>query len=151
MSLEAVEVVKSLRPDVVLMDISMPIMNGIDATNWLKKKTLMRRCWCRLCITTVNTSWRWCSRAQSAICWKRFPLKNGAGDQNGQSRFDLFLWKVTQNLYTNRLLRPQSVKNPLSRREEAVLKLRQKGSSKRDREGVKYQLNEFGRNTQTKH
>ncbi|MEZ9856195.1 response regulator transcription factor, partial [Vibrio breoganii] len=36
--LEAVEVVKSLRPDVVLMDISMPIMNGIDATHLIKEE-----------------------------------------------------------------------------------------------------------------
>jgi len=26
----------NLQPDVVLMDIQMPVMNGIDATNWLK-------------------------------------------------------------------------------------------------------------------
>ncbi len=36
--LEAVEIVKTLRPDVVLMDISMPIMNGIDATNQIKEE-----------------------------------------------------------------------------------------------------------------
>ena len=36
--LEAVEMVKTLRPDVVLMDISMPIMNGIDATHLIKEE-----------------------------------------------------------------------------------------------------------------
>lgn len=36
--LEAVETVKTLRPDVVLMDISMPIMNGIDATHLIKEE-----------------------------------------------------------------------------------------------------------------
>ena len=30
--LEAIEKVKALTPDVVLMDVSMPLMNGIDAT-----------------------------------------------------------------------------------------------------------------------
>ncbi|GAL22298.1 DNA-binding response regulator LuxR family [Vibrio maritimus] len=34
--LEAVEVVKQTVPDVVLMDVSMPIMNGIEATELLK-------------------------------------------------------------------------------------------------------------------
>ena len=35
---EAVEVIKSLNPDVVLMDVSMPVMNGIDATKVVKQE-----------------------------------------------------------------------------------------------------------------
>jgi PleD family two-component response regulator len=34
--LEAIEAVRLLRPDVVVMDINMPQMNGIDATSALK-------------------------------------------------------------------------------------------------------------------
>ncbi|MEK6212759.1 MAG: response regulator transcription factor, partial [Vibrio fluvialis] len=36
--LEALEVVKQHRPDVILMDVSMPIMNGIDATRLIKEE-----------------------------------------------------------------------------------------------------------------
>jgi len=34
---EAIEKVQELRPDVIVMDVSMPVMNGIDAARALKK------------------------------------------------------------------------------------------------------------------
>ena len=33
---EAVRVISSLRPDVVVMDLEMPAMGGIEATKWVK-------------------------------------------------------------------------------------------------------------------
>ncbi|MBD8876775.1 response regulator transcription factor [Labrenzia polysiphoniae] len=35
---EAVEQVDSLRPDIILMDVSMPVMNGLDAANEIRKR-----------------------------------------------------------------------------------------------------------------
>ncbi len=43
-----------------------------------------------------------------------------------------FCEKVTQNLFTQPITPTQSVKNPLSRREEAVLKLVAKGESSKE-------------------
>jgi DNA-binding NarL/FixJ family response regulator len=34
---EAIEMAQALHPDLIVMDLSMPVMNGIDATRALKK------------------------------------------------------------------------------------------------------------------
>ena len=43
---QAVELAESLEPDVVLMDISMPVLDGFAATKQLRKKRPDCRCSC---------------------------------------------------------------------------------------------------------
>ena len=38
---EAVELVEQLRPDVVLMDLSMPVMEGVEATSIISEATFL--------------------------------------------------------------------------------------------------------------
>jgi CheY-like chemotaxis protein len=35
---QAVDLVKELRPDIIVMDVSMPVMNGVDATRVIKRE-----------------------------------------------------------------------------------------------------------------
>lgn len=58
---EAVSQVQKLRPDFVLMDVSMPILNGFDATEIIKKE------WpgTKILITTANDSAAYRMRAKA--------------------------------------------------------------------------------------
>ena len=48
--LEAIEAVRMLRPDVVVMDINMPQMNGIESTTRIKEEFQIRPSSDCLCI-----------------------------------------------------------------------------------------------------
>ncbi|CDT97804.1 transcriptional regulator, LuxR family [Vibrio coralliirubri] len=131
--LEAVEVVKSLRPDVVLMDISMPIMNGIDATHLIKEEDPEAKV---LMLTMHNNREYIMKVMQSGAVG--YMLKEISAEKMVQAIKTVnqgstyFCEKVTQNLFTQPITPAPSVKNPLSRREEAVLKLVAKGESSKE-------------------
>ena len=51
---EAIERVKELRPDFVLLDLSMPVMNGLDAPGTSKRSRPTFKSSCSRCILTPN-------------------------------------------------------------------------------------------------
>lgn len=128
--LEAIDVVKSLKPDVVLMDVSMPLMNGIDATQVIKEsmpdvKVLM---------LTMHDNREYIMKVMQVgavgymlkeICAHRMVQAIKTVYQGST----YFCESVTQTLFSQDVVPVAQKPNPLSRREEAILKLVAEGNS----------------------
>ncbi|MCW8346988.1 response regulator transcription factor [Vibrio sp. ZSDZ65] len=128
--LEAVDVVKSYQPDVVLMDVSMPIMNGIEATQLLKEE----RPETKVLMLTMHDNREYIMKVMQAGA-VGYMLKEISAEKMVQAIKTVkqgstyFCESVTQTLFSQEVSPAQSKTNPLSRREESVLKLVAQGSS----------------------
>ena len=73
---DAVKQVEALRPDVVLMDLTMPEMNGADATRAL----LAKHPACRVVVLSAHTDAERVRRALKAGALGYLPKSSGAGE-----------------------------------------------------------------------
>ncbi|GMQ46160.1 response regulator transcription factor [Vibrio sp. 10N] len=128
--MEAVEVIKQSMPDVVLMDVSMPIMNGIEATEVLKTELPS----VRVLMLTMHDNREYIMKVMQAGA-VGYMLKEISAEKMVQAIKTVhqgstyFCESVTQTLFSQDIT-PTAVKsNPLSRREESVLKLVAQGCS----------------------
>jgi DNA-binding NarL/FixJ family response regulator len=141
--LEAVELAKSLQPDVILMDIKMPRLNGIQATRQIVAALPKTQI---IILTTYDTDdWVFDGIRAGAI---GYLLKDTSGDNlaeavrgalRGESQIDPTVARKVlrefQQLTTNRSARPPVTEEPLERltdREEEVIKLLAAGLANKD-------------------
>ena len=121
---EAIGAVSSEEPDVVLMDGSMPVMNGIEATMLLKEEypdvKVLR--------LTMHDNREYIMKVMQAGA-VGYMLKEISAEKMVQAIKTVFQGStyfcesVTQTLFTQPIMPANQKPNPLSRREEAVLKL----------------------------
>ncbi|EKO3416690.1 response regulator transcription factor [Vibrio fluvialis] len=128
--LEALEVVKQHRPDVILMDVSMPIMNGIDATRLIKEEVPEAK----VLMLTMHDNREYIMKVMQAGA-VGYMLKEISAEKMVQAIKTVnlgstyFCESVTQTLFTQEIIPSAQKPNPLSRREEAVLKMVAQGHS----------------------
>lgn len=128
--LEAIDVVKEHHPDVILMDVSMPIMNGIDATRLIKEEVPESK----ILMLTMHDNREYIMKVMQAGA-VGYMLKEISAEKMVQAIKTVnqgstyFCESVTQTLFTQEIVPAEQKPNPLSRREEAVLKLVAQGCS----------------------
>lgn len=128
--LEAVERVKQLKPDVVLMDVSMPIMNGIEATKMIREENPQAK----ILMLTMHDNREYIMKVMQ-VGAVGYMLKEISADKMVQAIKTVnqgstyFCESVTQTLFSQEVVPASQKPNPLSRREEAVLKLVAQGHS----------------------
>lgn len=128
--LEALDVVKQHQPDVILMDVSMPIMNGIDATRLIKEEVPNAK----VLMLTMHDNREYIMKVMQAGA-VGYMLKEISASKMVQAIKTVnqgstyFCESVTQTLFTGEITPAANKPNPLSRREEAVLKLVAQGCS----------------------
>ncbi|BCL69417.1 transcriptional regulator [Vibrio nigripulchritudo MADA3029] len=127
---EAIDAVTRVRPDVVLMDVSMPVMNGIEATMILKEEHPS----VKVLMLTMHDNREYIMKVMQAGA-VGYMLKEISAEKMVQAIKTVyqgstyFCESVTQTLFTQPITPAQQKPNPLSRREEAVLKLVAEGQS----------------------
>ncbi len=128
--LQAIDVVKQFTPDVILMDVSMPIMNGIDATRLIKEEVPEAK----VLMLTMHDNREYIMKVMQAGA-VGYMLKEISAEKMVQAIKTVkqgstyFCESVTQTLFTQEITPAEHKPNPLSRREEAVLKLVAQGCS----------------------
>ena len=133
---ELVELAEALKPDVVVVDISMPLLNGIDATRQLRE----RNSTVKIVVLTMHPDAVYATRALEAGA-SAYVLKHAASDElvtaiEDALRGETFISPAVRNPAMDELLDPQRrhVKSSLelTPRQREVLQLLAEGKSAKE-------------------
>lgn len=133
---EAIEKAKKLKPDIVIMDIGMPILNGVDATRILYEELAETR----VMMLSMHSDKFYVKKALEAGAYG-YLFKNCTYDQlieavNSVSRGKKYLSdKITEVLIEDYLSKEEDVSRDeqrLSERESEILKLMADGKSAKE-------------------
>lgn len=133
---EAIEKAKNLKPDIVIMDLSMPVINGVDATRILHKELPETR----VLVLSMHCDKHYIKEALEAGA-SGYLFKNCTYDQlieavNTVYRGKKYLSdKITEVLIQDYLSKEEKVcdnSQELSERESEILKLKAEGKSTRE-------------------
>ncbi|WGW01651.1 response regulator transcription factor [Vibrio sp. YMD68] len=128
--IEAIDKVRDLKPDVVLMDVSMPLMNGIDSTRLIREESPDAK----ILMLTMHDQREYIMKVMQAGA-VGYMLKEITAEKMVQAIKTVnqgstyFCETATQTLFSENVIPSSSTVSPLSRREEAVLKLVAQGNS----------------------
>lgn len=128
--LEALELVKLHQPDVVLMDVSMPIMNGIEATRLIKEEVPNTK----VLMLTMHDNREYIMQVMQAgamgyMLKEISALKMVQAIKTVNQGATYFCESTTSTLFSQEILPTATKPNPLSRREEAILRMVEQGCS----------------------
>ncbi|EGU20044.1 response regulator transcription factor [Vibrio mimicus] len=128
--LEALELVKLHQPDVVLMDVSMPIMNGIEATCLIKEEVPNTK----VLMLTMHDNREYIMQVMQAgamgyMLKEISALKMVQAIKTVNQGATYFCESTTSTLFSQEILPTATKPNPLSRREEAILRMVAQGCS----------------------
>jgi len=130
---EAVAKTRELKPDIVLMDINLPRMNGLEATRLLQKDSPQTK----VLILTVHNNKEYVLPIVHAGA-RGYVLKDTSPDElvsaieqvdRGEAFFSSDIARFVLNDYVTTSGRPKSSEDELSDREREVLALIAEGSS----------------------
>jgi DNA-binding NarL/FixJ family response regulator len=133
---EALDLTETLHPDIVVMDIAMPNLNGLEATRQIKHRSPE----VRVVILTMHENQEYfvqIVKAGATGC----VLKRSAGTElvtaieaaaRGESYFSPAIATVVMEDYRRLLTQPASELSPLTEREREVLQLVAEGRTNRE-------------------
>lgn len=133
---EAIEKAKNLKPDIIIMDLSMPVINGVDATRILHKELPETR----VLVLSMHCDKHYIKEALEAGA-SGYLFKNCTYDQLIEAVNTVYQGKkylsdkITEVLIQDYLSKEEKVcdnSQELSERESEILKLKAEGKSTRE-------------------